>query len=54
VARSRAVPGQDQQFQAGVEFLPMPAETSSLAEVVAELDYCQKPPGDGRRMRESD
>ena len=54
VARSSAVPGQESQYQAGVEFLPMPAETPSLVEVVAELDYCQKPAGDGRRLREPD
>ena len=43
VSRSGALPGQDNQYQAGVEFLPMPADTPSLVEVVAQLDECQDP-----------
>jgi hypothetical protein len=54
VTRSGAAQGDGNQYQAGIEFLPMPAEIPSLAEVVAELDYCEKPAGDGRRLRDSE
>jgi hypothetical protein len=30
--------GGEQQYQAGVEFLPMPADTASLHDVAAQLD----------------
>jgi hypothetical protein len=53
VARSGAVPGQDHYYEAGVEFLPMPAGTPSLVEVVAELDACEGlPEREGRRLRD--
>jgi hypothetical protein len=51
VARSGASSRDDTQYEAGVEFLPMPADTPSLVEVVAELDHCQsRRPRTGRRF----
>jgi hypothetical protein len=47
VARSYAVPGEEQRYQAGVEFLPMPAEMPSLAEIVSQLDHSQPRRDDG-------
>jgi hypothetical protein len=38
VSRAGAVPGAAGLYEAGVEFLPMPAEAPSLHDVVAELD----------------
>jgi hypothetical protein len=40
VARSAIAPGPGSRYQAGVEFLPMPAEMRSLAEIVSQLDHC--------------
>jgi hypothetical protein len=51
VARSGASSRYDTRYEAGVEFLPMPADTPSLVEVVAHLDHCQSPrPRTGRRF----
>jgi hypothetical protein len=41
VARSGSLAEGD-QYQAGVEFLPMPADMPSLAEIVAQLDHCPR------------
>jgi hypothetical protein len=38
VSRSRALPGADPQYEAGVEFLPIPAEMASLHDLIAQLD----------------
>jgi hypothetical protein len=38
VSRSGALPGADRLYEAGVEFLPMPAGTASLHDVAARLD----------------
>jgi hypothetical protein len=51
VTRSAAVPGRAEHYEAGVEFLPMPAGTPSLVEVVAELDECEPAPA-GRRFED--
>ena len=50
VARSGTVPGQRDQYEAGVEFLPMPVGTPSLVEVVSELDECQPSERTDRRF----
>lgn len=53
VARAAEVPGTRNQFSAGVEFLPMPADMPSLVEVVAQLDVSEQAPDRaGRRFRE--
>jgi hypothetical protein len=36
VSRSRALP--DRLYEAGVEFLPIPADVASLHDVIAQLD----------------
>ena len=51
VARAPEGPGPDRQYSAGVEFLPMPADTPSLVEVVAQLDHHTRA-SPGRRFRE--
>lgn len=38
VSRSGALPGDDRLYEAGVEFLPIPAEAASLHHVVGQLD----------------
>lgn len=38
VSRSRALPGAAPLYEAGVEFLPMPADRASLHDVAAQLD----------------
>ena len=38
VARSSAVPGADARYEAGVEFLPVPAETASLHDIIGQFD----------------
>ncbi|PYR77187.1 MAG: hypothetical protein DMF87_16640 [Acidobacteria bacterium] len=38
VARSSQVPDGDARYQAGVEFLPMPAETASLHDIIGQFD----------------
>jgi hypothetical protein len=50
VARSSAVPGQRDQYEAGVEFLPMPVSAPSLVEVVSELDECRSSQSADRRF----
>jgi hypothetical protein len=51
VARSEGRPGPGRAYEAGVEFLPMPADTPSLVEVVSELDHCEmRDRGTGRRF----
>jgi hypothetical protein len=53
VARSTPIVGEQSQYEAGVEFLPMPAETPSLVEVVAELDHRDTSPERiGRRLKD--
>jgi hypothetical protein len=42
VARSGALASTDRLYEAGVEFLPMPADTASLHDVVAQLDQLDK------------
>ena len=51
VSRAGAA-GPGNQYEAGVEFLPMPADAPSLVEVVAELDGRAAAPADDRRFRE--
>ena len=41
VSRARAIPGDEQHYEAGVEFLPVPAETPSLHDLAAQLDQCR-------------
>jgi hypothetical protein len=41
VARSATVPGDDRLYEAGVEFLPMPASTRSIHDLAAQLDDSQ-------------
>ena len=38
VSRSGVVPGSEGRYEAGVEFLPMPADTPSLHDLAAQLD----------------
>ena len=38
VARSGEVSGADARYEAGVEFLPMPAETASLHDIIGQFD----------------
>lgn len=42
VSRSGPLPGSDGLFEAGVEFLPMPAGTPSLHDVAAVLDDARR------------
>ena len=39
VCRSRPLAEGDQSYEAGFEFLPMPAQTASLHDVAAQLDH---------------
>ena len=38
VSRSRALPGGDHRYEAGVEFLPIPADAASLHDIAAQLE----------------
>ena len=38
VSRSRALPGDDHRYEAGVEFLPIPADAASLHDIAAQLE----------------
>ena len=38
VCRASQVQGDDTHFEAGVEFLPMPAETASLHDIIGQFD----------------
>ena len=38
VCRSGQVDGADTRYEAGVEFLPMPAETASLHDIIGQFD----------------
>jgi hypothetical protein len=38
VARAGLVAGGDTRYEAGVEFLPMPAETASLHDIIGRFD----------------
>ncbi len=38
VARSSATPGADQLYEAGLEFLPLPADMASLHSIAARLE----------------
>jgi hypothetical protein len=38
VCRAGQTPGADARYEAGVEFLPMPAETASLHDIIGQFD----------------
>jgi hypothetical protein len=38
VSRTRSIPGDDHRYEAGVEFLPIPADAASLHDIAAQLE----------------